>query len=91
MTKFIVVQTPYGSDTLLVNYQKLPVDESGEFVWDDTFKVSNTRIKKSKLEVNIYFLNEYKLAIDRATVIIPRKELIGNDSKKNEPPGIFVK
>jgi len=91
MTKFLVIDTPYHSDTLTVNYAKLPVDETGEYVWDGDFIVSKTRVRKSKLNINIYFLNEYKLAIDKSTVSIPRKELIGNETKKNEPPGIFVK
>jgi len=91
MTKYIVIHTPYTSDTMEVQYSKLPIDEDNEYIWDDHFKVSNSPIKRPKIIVDIYFLNEYKLAIDRATVFLPKKELIGNTLRKNDPPGIFVK
>lgn len=91
MTKYIVVETKFHKDTLSVNYEALPVDGDGEYVWNGHFVVSKHRVRKAIVDVTIYFLNEYKLAIDKAMVSISRKELIGNDSQKEEPPGIFVK
>lgn len=90
MTHYVVVSSPFYNDTLKVNYEKLKVTDEGLYEWNDHFKVSKKRVRRAFLTVQIYFLNPYKLAIDKAEVTIPKKDLIMG-IHDDEPPGIFVK